>query len=67
VGLKQPRPGPAAVELLMQELMESIERRYGNNVMIFLEDMQYPAAKKLLSQWRYAPLSAVCGLCATPL
>jgi hypothetical protein len=32
---KQPRPGPAAVELLMQELMESIERRYGNNVMIF--------------------------------
>lgn len=55
VGIKQPRPGPAEVETLMQELMESLERRYGNNVMIFLEDMKYPAAKKLLSQYRCAP------------
>lgn len=55
VGLRQPRADASVVESLMQELMDSIERRHGNNVMLFLEDMQYPAAKKLLSQYRCAP------------
>lgn len=52
VGLRHRRITGDKADALMHELMDAIERRFGNNVMILFEDMKYQTAQKLLSQYR---------------
>ena len=52
VGLKHKRLTGDIPDQLMHELMDALEKRFGNHTMIFFEDMTYPNAQKLLSQYR---------------
>lgn len=58
-GLRQRRLTGYASDELMNELIRSIETRFGVNTMLFFEDMQYRTAMQLLSQYG-------CASCTTP-
>ena len=53
-GLRHRRALDDTAQELLHQLMNAIERRFGQNTLVFFEDMDYRSIQQLLSQYRCA-------------